>query len=101
MEIIAIIAANIVFLALVGFAARTDRRVGRVEERTRSDLSRLTERLYSVNRSLQALQSSVEAGRRADERNEREAAAERQFAEAVEEIMNYCAPRAQETEEGK
>lgn len=100
MEFIAVIIANILFLALVVFAVRFDRRISRIEERTRHDVSRLTERLFNVNRALQSLQSSFEALNPAltKEVDERAAFAERQFVEAIEEIMGYTAPRSSEAE---
>ena len=103
MEIIAIIAANILFLALVTFTLRLDRRITHAEERSRHEISRLTERLFNVNRSVQSLQSSFEAlGPAAQAKvDERAAFAEKQFVEAIEEIMGYCAPKTPETEAAK
>ena len=100
METIAILVANILFLVLVAFAVRLDRRIARGEERVRHDVSRLTERLFDVNRVLKTLQSSVESlsPGAAAEADERAAFADRQLLQAIEEIIGYCAPRAAETE---
>jgi hypothetical protein len=40
----------------MAFTARTDKRISHVEERTRHEVSRLTERLYAVNRQVQEIQ---------------------------------------------
>ena len=103
MELIAILVANILFLALMAFAVRLDRRIARVQERSRRDVGRLTERLFNVNRSVQALQSSIEAlsPAAAAEIDEHTKLAERQFVQAIEEIMGYSAPKAAETEAAK
>ena len=103
MELIAILVANILFLVLMAFAVRLDRRIARVEERSRHDVSRLTERLFNVNRSVQALQRSIEALRPAasSEVDEHAVKAERQFVQAIEEIMSYSAPKPAETEAAK
>ena len=100
MELIAILVANILFLVLMAFAVKLDRRIARVEERSRHDVSRLTERLFNVNRSVQVLQNSVEAlsPMVTAEVDERAAFAERQFVQAIEEIMGYSAPKTAETE---
>ena len=103
MELIAILVANILFLVLVAFAVRLDRRIARVQKRSRHDVGRLTERLLNVNRSVRALQGSVEAlsPAAAADIDEHAELAERQFVQAIEEIMSYGAPKATETEAAK
>ena len=102
MEILAILMADILFLALMVFAVRLERRILRAEERQRSDISRLTERLFGINRSVQALQDSIAAGAGTTaELDERAAAAEQQFVQAIEELMSYGAPKPAEPEVAK
>lgn len=102
MEIIAIITANILFLALMAFAVRLDRRIGRVEERSHQEVGRLTERVFHVNRAVRSLSDAVEALRpAASPPDERERDAGRLFAEALEELMSYSAPKGSESEASK
>jgi hypothetical protein len=99
MEITAIITANMLFLVLVAFAVRLERRVLRAEERSRRDVSRLTERVQSVSRAVQVLELGA-VPPEASQQSEAERNAERQLVEAIGEIMSYRAPGA-ETEADK
>lgn len=100
MEFLAIIMTDILFLALVFFVISLDRRITRMETRSRQDIGRLTERLFNVNRSVQALQRLMEfqGASSCAERDERSELLERQFTQAVEEIMAFGAPRAADSE---
>ena len=100
MDIIAILMANLLFLALMVFAVRLERRVLRAEERSRHEASRYSERLFNLNRSVQTLQDSVDALHPATVTAADESAvlAERQFVQAIEEIMGYSVPKPSEAE---